>query len=80
MTHKVNPPPPRNRADSQMTRESERGGRRQPWRKPTLYVLTDYLDTGGSPTDKDHMNDPYDFEDETAPYPQSNKSYRPASA
>ena len=82
MTQGEFPPPPPS-GDLSMTREaagSERNGRRQPWRKPTLHDLTNYLDTGGSPTDKDHMNNPYDFEDETAPPPANRKSYRPGSA
>ena len=83
MTHKVNsPPPPERRRVSPMTREaagSERDGRGLPWHKPTLYELTDYLDTDGSPTQKDHMNDPENIEDENLPFPQGKKSYRPFS-
>ena len=59
---------------------SEPGGRRKPWHKPTFRNLTDYLDTGGSPTDKAPLGTPASVEDETRPdSTQRAKSYRPAT-
>ena len=54
---------------------------REPWHKPTFYVLTDYIDTGGSPTNKDHGGSAPKAEDESRPHaPTRRKRYRPISA
>ena len=54
---------------------------REPWRKPTFYDLTDYIDTAGSPTNKSHKNMAPLAEDETRPHaPTRRKRYRPFTA
>ena len=55
---------------------------REPWHKPTFHDLTDYMDTGGSPTDKDHSSVAIRAEDEARPSTvgAKQKMYRPFSA
>ena len=72
MTHKVNSPPP-------PPQDAVRGRRGEPWHKPILYHLTDYIDTAGSPANKDAISPP-GYEDETLPTPKIFKQYRPATA
>ena len=52
---------------------------REPWQKPTLYLLTDLIRTSGSPTNK--MGPPLALEDENRPPAQgtTGKLYRPVT-
>ena len=62
------------------SRVGVRATARAPWRKPTFYDLTDYIDTGGSPTAKPSSGNPLRVEDESRAFPLRKKTYRPASA
>ena len=51
-----------------------------PWHKPVVYDLTDYIDTGGAPTNK-WDPDPAQREDESRPPSEDKyKNYRPVTA
>ena len=58
------PPPP------------EEDGAKKPWRKPTMYDLTEVLDTGGAPTLKDDATNTYEDEGGS---PGQGKQYRPVT-
>ena len=86
MMHEDEFPAPQQSADGSLMAYEAGGsggsGRREPWHKPTFYELTDYMDTGGSPTEKDHGGNTIRAEDETRPAPVGSKQkmYRPISA
>ena len=54
---------------------------KKPWSRPTFYVLTDVIESHGSPTSKTHSWEhglPIS-ENESAPSTGRNKNYAPAS-
>ena len=56
---------------------------KKPWSRPTFYVLTDLIESSGSPTLKVSQNHGVGVEDETIPHsPGSSrlKGYRPTTA
>ena len=81
MTQGEFPPPPMSEARPMASGVNARATVGEPWHKPTLYDLTDYIDTGGNPTNKDHGGSAPKAEDESRPHaPTRRKRYRPISA
>ena len=91
MAHSKNsPPPPTDGASSgspavaSAASEHDAGDApaKKPWSRPTFYVLTDVIESHGSPTGKTHHYSGTPFsEDETIPpgQPSRYKSYVPAT-
>ena len=89
MTHSKNSPPPPDGASSgspavaSASSEHDAGEApaKKPWSRPTFYVLTDVIESHGSPTGKTHH--PFGTpvrEDETITSGTRFKAYRPATA
>lgn len=81
MAHSNIPPPPPRRASfgegASVDSSSGEPHAKMPWRKPTLYLLTDLMDTTGAPTGK--VPSPNGFEDESTTIGMR-KQYRPTTA